>query len=113
VNVLFEVRFSDLCYGFLAFRREHLDALDLSAPGFEIETELILHAIAAELRITEVPSHESPRMHGESNLRVLRDGPRVLRTLLQERFGPVRTGAAKPLEPAATRPMPLAESEAA
>jgi glycosyltransferase involved in cell wall biosynthesis len=86
VNVLFDTRFSDLCYGYIGFHRRHLEALDLRSDGFEIETELILHAIAADLRITEVPSHEAPRLHGESNLRVLRDGPRVLRTLLTERF---------------------------
>jgi glycosyltransferase involved in cell wall biosynthesis len=86
VNTLFDMKFSDLCYGYIAFRKEHLEALDLQSDGFEIETELILHAIAADLKITEVPSHESPRQHGESNLRVLRDGPRVLRTLVSERF---------------------------
>jgi hypothetical protein len=86
VNILFKTKFSDLCYGYIGFHRNHLAALDLQSDGFEIETELITHAITAGLRITEVPSWESPRQHGESNLRVLRDGPRVLRTLMQERL---------------------------
>jgi glycosyltransferase involved in cell wall biosynthesis len=86
VNILFKTKFSDLCYGYIGFHRNHLAALDLQSDGFEIETELITHAITAGLRITEVPSWESPRQHGESNLRVLRDGPRVLRTLLNERI---------------------------
>ena len=84
VNLLFGARFSDLCYGYCAFRRKHLDALALTADGFEIETQLILHALSAGLRISEVPTLESPRLHGHSNLRTFRDGMRVLRTLLRE-----------------------------
>ena len=37
------------------------------------------------LRIAEVPSVELPRRNGESSLRAVRDGTRVLRTLLMER----------------------------
>ena len=39
----------------------------------------------ANLVITEVPSFESPRVHGVSNLNAYRDGLRVLRTILAER----------------------------
>ncbi|MEA2186969.1 MAG: hypothetical protein QOK16_1980, partial [Solirubrobacteraceae bacterium] len=53
---------------------------------FEIETELVVRAIKADLRIGEVPSFESPRAYGESNLNTWRDGTRVLRTLLQHRL---------------------------
>jgi hypothetical protein len=98
VNVLFKTKFSDLCYGYIGFHRNHLAALNLQSDGFEIETELITHAITAGLRITEVPSHESPRQHGESNLRVLRDGPRVLRTLLQERLNGRKRHHANPTQ---------------
>lgn len=52
--------------------------------GFEIETVLNIRASAARLAITEVPSFEHARIHGESNLRTLRDGRRVLRTILTE-----------------------------
>ncbi len=83
-NVLFQSSMTDLCYGYCAFYRRDLDALALEADGFEIETELILHAIKARLRLTEVPSHESPRRSGTSNLRTFVDGRRVLRTLLTE-----------------------------
>ena len=43
-----------------------------------------IRAAAAGLAITEVPSFEHERIHGESNLRTLRDGLRVLRTILTE-----------------------------
>jgi glycosyltransferase involved in cell wall biosynthesis len=84
-NAMFLVRLTDLCYGYCSFRRDCLEALALTAHGFEIETELVIHAIKASLRIAEVPSSELPRRHGVSNLRTFRDGERVLRTLLRER----------------------------
>jgi len=86
VNLLFLVPFSDLCYGFVAFRRDALDRLALTAQGFEFETEIAIHAIKAGLRIAEVPSVESPRRYGASNLRTVRDGQRVLRTIARERL---------------------------
>ena len=95
VNTLFGAKFSDLCYGYCAFRRRHLDDLALTADGFEIETQLVIHALNAGLRITEVPTFEQPRHFGVSNLRTIRDGQRVLRTLLAERLAP-RPGLGHP-----------------
>jgi hypothetical protein len=84
-NALFLVRFTDLCYGYCSFRRDCLPALALTAHGFEIETELVVHAVKANLRIAEVASMELPRRSGMSNLHAFRDGKRVLRTLVRER----------------------------
>ena len=61
--------------------------LDLRSDGFEIETEMVVRALRAGLRIAEVPSFELPRRYGESNLSAWRDGCRVLKTLLAERVG--------------------------
>lgn len=99
-RVGWQVRFTDLCYGFCAFRRSRLEALRLNADGFEIETELVLSAVRAGLRIAEVPSWESPRTYGESNLRTFRDGARVLRVLLRERFA----GWSRPVPPVEPSP---------
>lgn len=94
VNLMYGTRYSDLCYGYNAFWARHAPAFGLQAEspgqrkvwgdGFEIETVLNLRASAAGLAITEVPSFEHARIHGESNLRTLRDGQRVLRTILTE-----------------------------
>ncbi len=84
-NLLYGARFTDLCYGYCAFARRHLDALALTATGFEIETQLILNAVSAGLEIREVPSFELPRRAGVSNLNAYRDGRRVLRTMLTQR----------------------------
>ena len=85
VKALYRTTITDLCYGFCAFRRCFLEHLDLRSEGFEIETEMTLHALRAGLRIAEVPSLELPRRSGQSNLRTFRDGGRVLRTVLRER----------------------------
>jgi hypothetical protein len=91
-NLLYGSRFTDLCYGYCAFWREHVPALALTADGFEIETQLVLGAIKAGLEIREVPSFELERRAGVSNLNAVRDGLRVLRTMLGG--GDVRADAA-------------------
>ncbi len=85
VNVLFFTDFSDLCYGYNAFWRHCLDAVEVDCDGFEVETLINLRMHRANLRIAEVPSFEYPRIHGESNLRTFRDGWRVLKTIIKER----------------------------
>ncbi|MDQ6606503.1 MAG: glycosyltransferase family 2 protein [Actinomycetota bacterium] len=85
-NLLYRARFTDLCYGYCAFWRQHLEALELTADGFEIETELVLNAVKAGLTIREVPSFELERRAGTSNLNAARDGLRVLRTMLGQRL---------------------------
>lgn len=100
VNVLMGTRFTDMCYGYNAFRRDVLNdldlpRLDLPAPargklwgdGFEIETLINMRVAAAGHKIREVPSVEAPRRFGESNLNAVRDGLRVLRTIMTEFFG--------------------------
>lgn len=84
-NTLYGGELTDLCYGFCAFHRRYLDHLDLTATGFEIEAEMTVRAMQAGLRIAEVPSLEMPRRAGKSNLRAIRDGWRVLDTVLAGR----------------------------
>jgi len=86
VNVLYGVDFSDFCYGLMATRRDCAATLGLRRNGFEIEAEIQLRALAAGLRVGEVASLEAPRLYGESNLNAWRDGRRVLKTILAERF---------------------------
>ncbi|MEO8461806.1 MAG: glycosyltransferase family 2 protein [Chloroflexota bacterium] len=96
-NALLGTRYTELCYGYMAFRRSRLHELELTSSGFEIETELVFKGQRAGLSIVEVPSFESPRRFGNSNLNTFRDGWRVLRTILRERF--IAQTAADPVEP--------------
>jgi glycosyltransferase involved in cell wall biosynthesis len=86
VNFLFGTRYSDLCYGFNAFWRDCLPALDVDCDGFEVETLINIRAARAGLRVTEVASYEHRRLHGVSNLNAVRDGTRVARTIARERL---------------------------
>ena len=64
--------------------------LNLNATGFEIEAEMTVRAVQAGLRIAEVPSLEMPRRAGKSNLHAIRDGRRVLNTVLRARRATVK-----------------------
>jgi len=85
-RMLYRCRFSDLCYGYLGFWTRLLPQLDSDAAGFEIESLLCARALHHRFKIAEVPSFESERVHGKSNLRALPDGWRVLTTLVAERL---------------------------
>jgi glycosyltransferase involved in cell wall biosynthesis len=98
VNRLFGTSYTDLCYGYNAFWSRCLEHLRVDCDGFEVETLLNIRAARAGLTVREVPSHEFSRIHGTSNLHVVRDGLRVLRTILRERLRPARGPAAPDLE---------------
>ena len=84
-NRVYRARFTELCYGFMALRRSVIPRLALTADGFEIEAQIVAHALRRRLPIAEVPSFESARAHGDSNLRTFRDGSRVLREIVRAR----------------------------
>jgi glycosyltransferase involved in cell wall biosynthesis len=86
VNVLYRTHYSDLCYGYNAFWARCLPYMRVDCEGFEVETLINVRIAKAGLVVHEVPSHERPRIHGESNLKAFRDGSRVLRTIAAERL---------------------------
>ena len=88
VNILWRTNYTDLCYGYIAFWRQHLNVLAPDCRGFEIETLLCIRAAGRGLRVAEVASFESSRVHGTSNLNATSDGIRVLRTIISELVRP-------------------------
>jgi Glycosyl transferase family 2 len=96
VNLLYRTHYTDLCYGYNAFWSSCLPYMHLDCAGFEVETQMHTRAARAGLRVSEVPSMERKRLTGGSNLKPFRDGWRILRMILRERFAPrhvVRAGA--------------------
>ena len=85
VRILYGSHFSDLCYGYVAFWRKHLNILRPTTNGFEVETHLNVRALKSRLKISEVPSFEANRVYGSSHLNAVTDGWRVLKTILRER----------------------------
>ena len=86
VNMLFGTRYSDLCYGYNAFWSDVRPTINVDCAGFEVETLINVRIAKAGLSVAEVPSVEHERIHGVSKLHPVRDGLRVLRTILSERF---------------------------
>ena len=98
VNGLYGTYYTDLCYGYNAFWVDCLPLLSTPRPlypadpsldspfgdGFEVETVLNVRAAKGALRVWEVPSYELRRIHGQSNLKAIRDGLRVVRTIWGE-----------------------------
>jgi len=86
VNWLWSADYTDLCYGFGAFRKSALKRLypHLKSKNFEIETEIFIKAKKLGLKTVEIPSVELRRRHGKSNLRIIPDGFRILFTIIRE-----------------------------
>lgn len=86
VNLIWSGRYTDLCYGFLAFRREALERLKrhLKSNHFQIETEICILARKLGLRVVEVPSMELRRCHGKSKLSGVRASLQILQVILRE-----------------------------
>lgn len=100
-NQLFHTKWTDLCYGYLAFRRDCLPRLALTADGFEIESQILSNAALAGLRVAEIPSVELPRLTGESHLIARRDGVRIAKAMLAARYSPRAKRSAAALRPVA------------
>ncbi|MHA2247125.1 MAG: glycosyltransferase family 2 protein [Candidatus Hodarchaeales archaeon] len=83
-NLLHRTSFTDLCYGFKAFKRGTLKYFTIEAEDFDIETEMAIRMHRAGLRITEVPSYEKKRKHGKTNLSAIEHGIKILRTIFRE-----------------------------
>jgi glycosyltransferase involved in cell wall biosynthesis len=84
VRLLFGGCYTDLCYGYNAFWRHVLDDLNLEGDGFEIETIMNVRALRRGLKLAGVPSFEAARLYGESHLKTIPDGWRVLNAIKRE-----------------------------
>jgi len=82
INRRFDCRLSDSQNGFRAIRTSLLRQLDLRERTTTIEQEMTIKTLRRGARIAEVPSHEHPRTHGASHIRLWRDSPRYAWSLV-------------------------------
>jgi glycosyltransferase involved in cell wall biosynthesis len=76
---LFGDRFTDIFSGYRVFSRRFVKSFPALSEGFEIETELTVHAIQLRMPVAEAPTMYSNRAEGTaSKLRTYRDGLRIL-----------------------------------
>ncbi len=79
---LFGAGFSDIFSGYRAFSRRFVKSFPAAASGFEIETEISVHASQLRVPVAEVPISYGPRsVNSSSKLRTVSDGTRILRAM--------------------------------
>jgi glycosyltransferase involved in cell wall biosynthesis len=84
INLLFGTRLSDAFSGYRAFSRRFVKSMPVLSSGFEVETEITLHALEYRKPIAEIPVVYGARPRGSvSKLSTVRDGGRVVATLLR------------------------------
>jgi glycosyltransferase involved in cell wall biosynthesis len=76
--------FTDMLSGYRVFTRRFVKSFPVLSGGFEIETELTVHALELELPVGEMPTPYYSRPLGSaSKLNTWRDGVRILKTVLR------------------------------
>lgn len=74
---------TDMLSGYRAMSRRFVKSFPALSEGFEIETEITVHALELGLRIGEITAPYKERPEGsESKLHTVRDGIRILRVIL-------------------------------
>jgi glycosyltransferase involved in cell wall biosynthesis len=84
VTHIFGQSFSDMLSGYRVFSRRFVRSFPVLSGGFEIETELTIHALELELPVAEVDTPYYSRPEGSaSKLNTWRDGFRILSSIFQ------------------------------
>lgn len=83
IKWIYGFEFSDVMTGYRAYNAVFAKTMPVLSPGFEIETELSIHAVDKRWRIAEVPVAYRDRPEGsESKLDTFSDGCKVLLMIL-------------------------------
>ena len=84
INILFKSDIKDIMTGYRAFSYEFVKTFPVLSSGFEIETEMSIHAIDKRMQIENVIIEYRDRPEGsESKLNTYSDGMKVIRTIIR------------------------------
>ena len=82
INKLFKSHINDIMTGYRAFSYDFVKTFPILSKGFEIETEMTIHALDKNFALKEIPVEYRDRPKGSvSKLNTFRDGFKVLRTI--------------------------------
>lgn len=82
INKLFNNKIKDIMTGYRAFSYEFVKTYPVLAKGFEIETEMTIHAVDKNFMIKEIPVAYRDRPEGSvSKLNTYKDGFKVLKMI--------------------------------
>jgi len=93
VNSFFEGDITDIMTGYRAFSYQFVKSFPVLSKGFEIETEMTIHALDKNLSVKSIPVEYRDRPDGsESKLNTYSDGFKVLRTIVRllKEYKPLR-----------------------
>jgi glycosyltransferase involved in cell wall biosynthesis len=81
---LFGRSFSDILSGYRVFSKRFVKSFPVLSSGFEIETEISVHALELNMPVAEQVTAYAARPEGsESKLSTYRDGWRILKTIIR------------------------------
>ena len=84
INKLFKGSVNDIMTGYRAFSKTFVKSFPVVSKGFEIETEMTIHALDKNMYIVEVPIEYKDRPEGSvSKLNTVQDGMKVIRTIVK------------------------------
>ena len=84
INILFKNGIKDIMTGYRAFSYEFVKTFPVLSQGFEIETEMSIHAVDKNMHVANVVINYRDRQAGsESKLNTYSDGMKVLRTIVR------------------------------
>ena len=80
---LFGSEFSDILSGYRVFSKRFVKTFPAVSSGFEIETEMSVHASQLGLPVSEIPVNYMSRPEGsQSKLRTIKDGYRIFKAMI-------------------------------
>ena len=84
INIAFKTNLKDIMTGYRVFNKFFVKNMPVLSPGFEIETEMSLHALDKRFIIKEIPIVYRDRPEGSSSkLNTVSDGIRVVKTIIK------------------------------
>ena len=82
INTIFKNNIKDIMTGYRAFSYDFVKGFPILSKGFEIETEMTIHAVDKNFKVVEIPVQYRDRPEGSvSKLNTISDGIKVLRTI--------------------------------
>jgi len=93
INLIWKTNVKDIMTGYRAFSRPFVKLFPVMSGGFEIETEMTIHALDKRFYLKEIPIDYKDRPEGSvSKLNTQRDGIKVLKTIfsLFKEYSPLK-----------------------
>lgn len=82
INIIFKNNIKDIMTGYRAFSYDFVKGFPVLSKGFEIETEMTIHAVDKNFKLVEIPVSYRDRPEGSvSKLNTFSDGFKVLKTI--------------------------------